>query len=29
MDYFTKSPEVYAILNQEASMVADVLVTDF
>ena len=29
MDYFTKWPEVYAILNQEASTVADVLVSNF
>jgi hypothetical protein len=28
-DYFTKWPEVYAIPNQEASMVADALVTNF
>ena len=29
MDYFTKWLEVYAILNQEASTVADVLVSNF
>jgi transposase InsO family protein len=29
MDYFTKWPEVYAIPNQEASTVADTLVTNF
>jgi len=29
MDYFTKYPEVYAIPNQEASTVADALVTNF
>jgi len=29
MDYFTKWPEVYAIPNQEASTVADALVTHF
>jgi len=29
MDYFTKWPEVYAIPNQEASIVADALVTHF
>jgi hypothetical protein len=29
MDYFTKWPEVYAIPNQEASTVADALVTVF
>ena len=29
MDYFTKWPEVYAIPNQEASTVADTLVTHF
>ena len=29
MDYFTKWPEVYAIPNQEASTVADALVTNF
>jgi hypothetical protein len=29
MDYFTKWPEVYAIPNEEASMVADALVTKF
>jgi hypothetical protein len=29
MEYFTKWPEVYAIPDQEASTVADVLVTDF
>ena len=29
MDYFTKWPEVYAIPNQEASTVADDLVTHF
>jgi hypothetical protein len=29
MDYFTKWPEVYAIRNQEASTVADALVTNF
>jgi hypothetical protein len=29
MDYFTKWPEVYAILNQEASTVADDLATSF
>ena len=29
MDYFTKWPEVYAIPNQEASTVADVLVNNF
>jgi hypothetical protein len=29
MDYFTKWPEVYPIPNQEASTVADALVTDF
>ena len=29
MDYFTKWPEVYAIPNQEAATVADVLVKNF
>jgi hypothetical protein len=29
MDYFTKFPEVYAILNQEASTVADALVNNY
>jgi hypothetical protein len=29
MDYFTKWPVVYAIPNQEASTVTDVLVTNF
>jgi transposase InsO family protein len=29
MDYFTKWPEVYPIPNQEASTVADTLVTNF
>jgi hypothetical protein len=29
MDYFTKWPEVYSISNQEASTVADALVTNF
>ena len=29
MDYFTKWPDVYAIPNQEASTVADVLVSNF
>ncbi|PNF28819.1 hypothetical protein B7P43_G04432 [Cryptotermes secundus] len=29
MDYFTKWPEVYAILNQEASTIAEVLVANF
>jgi transposase InsO family protein len=29
MDYFTKWPEVYAISNQEASTVAEALVTNF
>ena len=29
MNYFTKWPEVYAIPNQEASTVADTLVTNF
>jgi transposase InsO family protein len=29
MDYFINSPEVYAIPNQEASTVADALVTNF
>jgi hypothetical protein len=29
MDYFTKWPEVYAILNQEASTIAETLVTNF
>jgi hypothetical protein len=29
MDYFTKWPEVYAIPNQEASTVAEALVTNF
>jgi Mn-dependent DtxR family transcriptional regulator len=29
MDYFTKWPEVYAIPNQEASTVAETLVTNF
>jgi transposase InsO family protein len=29
MDYFTKCPEEYAIPNQEAPTVADVLVTHF
>jgi hypothetical protein len=29
MDYFTKWPEVNAIPNQEATTVADVLVTNF
>jgi hypothetical protein len=29
MDYFTKWPEAYAIQNQEASMVAEALVTNF
>jgi hypothetical protein len=29
MDYFTKLPEVYAIPNQEASIVAEVLVANF
>jgi hypothetical protein len=29
MNYFTKWPEAYAIPNQEASTVADALVTDF
>jgi hypothetical protein len=29
MDYFTKWPEAYAILNQEASTVAEALVTNF
>ena len=29
MDYFTKWPEVYAITNQEASTLADALVTNF
>jgi transposase InsO family protein len=29
MDYFTKWPEVYAIPNQEASTVAEALVTTF
>ena len=29
MDYFTKWPEAYAIPNQEASRVADALVTNF
>jgi hypothetical protein len=28
MDYFTKWPEVYPISNQEASTVADTLVTN-
>jgi hypothetical protein len=29
MDYFTKWPEAYAIPNQEASAVAEVLVNNF
>jgi hypothetical protein len=29
MDYLTKRPEVCVIHNQEASMVVDVLVTNF
>jgi hypothetical protein len=29
MDYFTKRPEAYAIPNQEASAVAEALVTNF
>jgi transposase InsO family protein len=29
MDYFTKWPEVYAIPNQEATTVAEALVTNF
>jgi transposase InsO family protein len=29
MDYFTKWPEVYAIPNQEASTVAEALVSNF
>jgi transposase InsO family protein len=29
MDYFTKLPEAYAIPNQEASTVAEALVTNF
>jgi hypothetical protein len=29
MDYFTKWPKLYAIPNQEASIVADVLVRNF
>jgi transposase InsO family protein len=29
MDYFTKWPEAYAIPNQEASTIAEVLVTNF
>jgi hypothetical protein len=29
MDYFTKWPEAYAIPNQEASTVAEALVTNF
>jgi hypothetical protein len=29
MDYFTKWPEAYAISDQEASTVADALVTNF
>jgi hypothetical protein len=29
MDYFTKWPEVYAIPNQEASTIAETLVTNF
>jgi transposase InsO family protein len=29
MDYFTKWPEVYAIRNQEASTVAEAVVTNF
>jgi hypothetical protein len=29
MDYITKWPEVYAILNQEVSTVADILVSNF
>ena len=29
MDYFMKWPEVYTIPNQEASTVADALVTNF
>ncbi|PNF29641.1 hypothetical protein B7P43_G16387 [Cryptotermes secundus] len=29
MDYFTKCPEVYAIPNQEASTIAEVLVANF
>jgi hypothetical protein len=29
MDYFTKWPEAYAILRQEASTVAEALVTNF
>jgi transposase InsO family protein len=29
MDYFTKWPEVYAIPNQEASTIAEALVTNF
>jgi hypothetical protein len=29
MDYFTKWPEAYALPNQEAATVAEVLVTDF
>jgi hypothetical protein len=29
MGYFTKWPEVYTIPNQEPSMVADILVTEY
>jgi hypothetical protein len=29
MDYFTKCPEAYAIPNQEASTIAEALVTNF
>jgi hypothetical protein len=29
MDYFTKQPEAYAIASQEASTVAEALVTNF
>jgi hypothetical protein len=29
MDYFTKWPEAYATPNQEASTVAELLVTNF
>jgi hypothetical protein len=29
MDYFKKLPEAYAILNQEASIMAEALVTNF
>jgi hypothetical protein len=29
MDYFTKWPEVYAVPNQEATTIAEALVTNF